>query len=382
NDDLIDFTDLFPTFAEAAEVNNLDKYGKIDGLSFYKRMLGKSDTSKQQLFFHYDPHPGFDTLARWVRDKTYKLYDSASPKRAGMFYNIQNDSNEIYPLDDSVLTTEEMTTKQKFRHILDTMETWPESPDIENAFVQNITDSSVVIGATIISKGASALTERGSTIDTAGSRPSLLKNRFIDNAVGLGKFTQKRIGLHSQTEYNYSLYAMNSNRSHSTNFARGDVFTLSKSPVQQPHFLNATLDDSSVTLKWDDAIFPDSGAAKAGYLLIYSTGIPSLKQYANAKPPEDAVLNGTIVSLNATLLPKLPATTVKISNLSKDSVYNFLLVPYTCNRANTATYNYLKEGALTTTTGVLFKAITAQSLYFITETDLVQLQNRESKQKH
>ena len=35
NDDLIDFTDFLPTFAQAANVKDLSKYGTLDGLSFY-----------------------------------------------------------------------------------------------------------------------------------------------------------------------------------------------------------------------------------------------------------------------------------------------------------------------------------------------------------
>ncbi len=93
NDDLIDFTDFLPTFARAAHNNNLSRYGTIDGLSFYSRMLGIEDTSKQQLFMHYCAHPGFDHLKRWVRDKNYKLYDSGNGS-SFKFYNIAKDVNE------------------------------------------------------------------------------------------------------------------------------------------------------------------------------------------------------------------------------------------------------------------------------------------------
>jgi arylsulfatase A len=353
NDDLIDFTDLFSTFAEAAHVNNLDKYENIDGLSFYSRMLGQEDTSKQQLFIHYDPHPGFDTLRRWVRDKTYKLYDATGFKKSGSFYNIENDSDEIYPLDDSVLTTEEIAIKQKFTNILDTMATWPDSPVLDSAFAKNITDSSATISAEIISEGASSLIERGSTIDTSGVRPLLPHKRLIDTTVALGRFSQTRSGLDPQTQYNYSLYAMNNNKSHSTNFIRGNFFTLSKAPVQQPSSFTAIADGCTINLKWTGAVFPDSGAAKAGYLLIYSTGMPSLKNNINGKSPEKIVANGSIIDLSPTLLPKLPATKTTLLNLSKDSIYHFLLVPYTSNRNNDLTYNYLTEGALTATSDSL-----------------------------
>ncbi len=92
NDDLVDFTDFFPTLAALGQVKDLGKYGSLDGVSFYKRLFSKSEDSiKTFVFSHYAPYQSnsFDTLTRWLRNKQYKLYDSTGSKVDKKFYNIQ-----------------------------------------------------------------------------------------------------------------------------------------------------------------------------------------------------------------------------------------------------------------------------------------------------
>jgi arylsulfatase A-like enzyme len=98
NNDLVDFTDFFPTFAEAAGITDLSAFDTLDGLSFYSRMLGISGPVKSKLFFHYCANPGLDGVRRWVRDKKYKLYGN------GSFFNIDADEEELQPLADPDLT--------------------------------------------------------------------------------------------------------------------------------------------------------------------------------------------------------------------------------------------------------------------------------------
>jgi hypothetical protein len=104
-------------------------------------------------------------------------------------------------------------------------------------------------------------------------------------------------------------------------------------------------------LKWSDAVFPKSGATKAGYLLIYSTELPILTETPNGKPPEQIVINGKIVRVTSVTLPQLPAGQVQLHNLSKNSACHFLLIPYTWNGSTDSTYNYLTEGARSVTIG-------------------------------
>ena len=350
NDDLVDFPDFLPTFAQFGKVTDLSEYGIIDGRSFYNVLFNKSYDAKQQLFCHYDPRPGFSDLQRWVRDKTYKLYDSTLTPKAGKFYNTVLDEKEIHPLSNSSLTLKELAIKQNFKNILDTIGNWPAAPDIEDASVRSITNSSAVVSANIISAGASPLIDRGSCLANPYiEAPYLQYGRLHDNVVALGKFSQKRTELTPQTFYRYSLYAMNSNASHSTNFVSGRFFTLSNPPLSQPQFLNATAGSTFVNLNWGNAKYPTFGAKSAGYLLVYSTAKIKIVKQPNGEPPDSVVVKGTIVPLAPTLLPKLPATSVKVTGLLPNTTYNFMLIPYTWDATDSETYNYLTQNALTTT---------------------------------
>ncbi len=346
--DLIDFTDFFPTLAQVANEANLNAYTPLDGMSFYDGMLGKPHTSKQQLFFVFDSHPGFTDYRRWARDKVYKLYDSSDAIKAKLFYNTVSNEAETAPINNAKITAAEKVIKQNFQRMLDTMGVWPDAPKLNNPSASNITESSATVTATIISSGSSQLIDRGSTIANANSQdPYLQVGRMYDTAVKMGTFSMTRTGLYPQMYYRYTLYAMNNNRAHSTDYAISDFYTLSMPPVTQPATFKATAQSSaSVNLTWGNAKYPPAaGAKKAGYLIVYSTGTIKLADQPNGKPPAAAVVNGTIVSTASTALPKLPPISVKVNGLQPSVTYNFLLVPYTWNGTITNTYNYLTLNA-------------------------------------
>ena len=114
NNDVIDFTDFFTTLAQAAEATDLSSYGILDGVSFFDAMLGKPHTPRQQLFFHYNQQPAFNTTRRWVQDQVYKYYDTKDPLKPGKFYNISTDADEKLPIANTKLTTAQKALKQKF----------------------------------------------------------------------------------------------------------------------------------------------------------------------------------------------------------------------------------------------------------------------------
>jgi arylsulfatase A len=349
NDDLIDFTDFFPTFAGLAHYRNLNKYGVLDGVSFYKRLFGKQDSVRSYLFSHYNPNPGYKSVFRWVRNKVYKLYDTSESTKYGKFYNIKTDPEENHPLEDSKLTSSERTLKANFRNILSTTPTWHAGPVVNNAAVLQVTSTSATMRAIIVNSGASRLIERGSTLspsDTAFYRLSHLPDSFI----ALGTFYQTRNQLLAQKKYYYSMYAMNANPANSTGYAFGTFYTLSRPPRKQPTTLTATASPCSVKLNWNNAGFSTSGATKAGYLLFYSAKSIVLNSSANGKAPSHVTTdpNTRMVNLQSSL-PALPAITATINGLSPDTLYYFNLIPYTWNGTNSATYNYLTMGALTTT---------------------------------
>ena len=310
-------------------------------------MLGIQDAAKQQLFMHYCPYPGFINLKRWVRDKNYKLYDSS----AGLsykFYNIRTDEKEKIPLNDSLLSAEEKAIKQRFKFILDSMPTWPRAPEINNAYATNVTENSATLTATIVNPGATALIDRGSTFARLGA-PYLDGGRMHDPFVNSGTFSESRIFPRAETQYKYSLYAMNANESHSTSFAIGSLYTLSAPPVAQPSYFEACTNSSSVLLSWGNAAFPKKGASQAGYAIFYSTDSIQLIKNPNGLSQSRITKNGILIPFAAKPVNEVNDTSLRISGLQKNLKYYFLLVPYTYNGITDSTCNYLTAGALTAT---------------------------------
>lgn len=104
NEDLIDSTDFLPTVMEAAGRPIPDSV-KLDGRSFYPRLLGQAGNPREWVFCHFDPRPGWDkdkfSRVRFVRGKRFKLYDD------GRLFDIPYDLKEkspIFPKDDDKKT--------------------------------------------------------------------------------------------------------------------------------------------------------------------------------------------------------------------------------------------------------------------------------------
>ena len=214
--------------------------------------------------------------------------------------------------------------------------------------MSSITSNSAILSATLVNAGATALVERGSNLNF-GENAFYYNNNRKDGIAELGSFSQKRTKLKPQTLYYYSLYGRNKNASHSLGYVFGTFYTLSSPPLKQPTTLTATTGACSIKLTWSNAAFPDSGATKGGYLLFYSAKNIVLNTNANGKPPSNVATDPRTRVLNLqTTLPSLTATTI-IGSLSSNTLYHFTLVPYTYDGINTLTYNYLTNGALTTT---------------------------------
>lgn len=93
-DDLIDFTDFFPTLAQiagAAVPENLP----VDGRSFLPQIKGRQGIPREWIFCHNDPRWGVWKPCRFVRDKRWKLYDD------GRLFDMQADLLERSPIRDS-----------------------------------------------------------------------------------------------------------------------------------------------------------------------------------------------------------------------------------------------------------------------------------------
>ena len=97
-DDLVDFTDIFPTLAEAAQIV-MPKIQRFDGVSFFPQLKGEKGNPRDWAFCWWDKNPAdirsnlaFEP-AIWMRTQRFKLY------HRGLFYDIQEDPEERSPLD-------------------------------------------------------------------------------------------------------------------------------------------------------------------------------------------------------------------------------------------------------------------------------------------
>ena len=87
--DLIDFTDFYPTLAEAAGVH-LDASDPIDGRSFLPRLRGQTGNPRDWVLCHYQPYWGKFIGQQFVRNQHYKRY------RDGGFYHVPVDLQEAH----------------------------------------------------------------------------------------------------------------------------------------------------------------------------------------------------------------------------------------------------------------------------------------------
>jgi Secretion system C-terminal sorting domain len=105
----------------------------------------------------------------------------------------------------------------------------------------------------------------------------------------------------------------------------------------------------SATLNWEGISFPSSGAAKAGYLLFYSTSAPSLLSSPNGKKPNNAVFNGTVVATTEASLPNLPVSSATASGLANGTTYTFMIVAYFWDGNDPSTYTYAAPATICVT---------------------------------
>ncbi|MEM7230957.1 MAG: beta-propeller fold lactonase family protein, partial [Planctomycetota bacterium] len=118
NEHLVDSTDFLPTVMEAAG-RPIPQSARIDGVSFYSQLFGKSDHVRPWVFCHYDPRPGWDKdqfrKLRFARDKRYKLYGS------GKLYDVPNDKLEQRPIFSANDTEASRAARERLARVLNDM---------------------------------------------------------------------------------------------------------------------------------------------------------------------------------------------------------------------------------------------------------------------
>ena len=112
-DDLIDFTDFFPTLAQIAGAE-IPETLTIDGKSFLPQLKGEKATPREWILCHYDPRWGVWKPCRFVQNKRWKLYDD------GRLFDLQADLLEKSPIRDGQ-DGEVPQIRRKFQRILDKM---------------------------------------------------------------------------------------------------------------------------------------------------------------------------------------------------------------------------------------------------------------------
>jgi arylsulfatase A len=94
--DLIDFSDFFPTLAELGGAR-LPQDRPIDGRSFAAQLRGQQGKPRDWIYCWYS-RPGGATGREFARNQRYKLY------RSGEFYDMENDRLEKRPLQPAAVS--------------------------------------------------------------------------------------------------------------------------------------------------------------------------------------------------------------------------------------------------------------------------------------
>jgi len=112
-DDLVDFSDFFPTLAEAAGAA-LPENVTIDGRSFLPQLHGRKGNPRQWLLCHYVSRRGRG-FKRFVRDKQWKLYHT------GELFDVQADPLEKSPIPQGEGGEQAADARRRFQAVLDSV---------------------------------------------------------------------------------------------------------------------------------------------------------------------------------------------------------------------------------------------------------------------
>jgi arylsulfatase A len=119
-DDLVDFTDLLPTIAEAIGIE-VPADWDTDGHSFLPQLKGEKSHPREWIFSHYNPihNERVNRLsARSFRDHRYRLYHD------GRFYDLVADPEEMQPIEQDKGSVEAEIVRKKFQRELDKLPAW------------------------------------------------------------------------------------------------------------------------------------------------------------------------------------------------------------------------------------------------------------------
>ncbi len=122
-EDLVDFTDIYQTFAELAGAD-VSGEADLDGRSFLPQLKGERGNPRNWVFCHYDPRWGKFTQSRFARDKQYKLYAD------GRFYDVNADELEKAGVKAEEVLGDVKDARIRLKAVLDKMPQAPLRPRI------------------------------------------------------------------------------------------------------------------------------------------------------------------------------------------------------------------------------------------------------------
>lgn len=316
NNNLVDFTDFLPSFANIANISIPD-YGPLDGVSFAEQLKGHNTTARQWIFNYYRPYPKRKQSQsfRWAQTATYKLYDTSTSKKQREFYNIQIDPEELNPLTNEKLTNEEKAIKQQLQHVINNyIEQGIALLDPPKVLLSTITDSSCAIYNYITSDGGSTIIASGAVWDTSHN-PRLENGNHTNenNPSYKGRFQSFINGLSDNTGYYVRSYAKN---------AAGTVYSKEVSfvtPLKPPLALPAShINSNGFLAKWDSINAADCYKVDVSTYNEFSIPNP-LKEtegFANSNAPEGWVFSNTFTFDTVAFGKASPAIQFKSTNQS------------------------------------------------------------------
>ena len=210
-------------------------------------------------------------------------------------------------------------------------------------------------------------TTTGIVSGTAPGSFSLPSGTTLVTTIASGStFSFNNTGLSSQTKYNYLIVPFTWDNSNAgtynyyiTSAPAANALTYSNPPTTQPTTFTATAASSTqINLAWNTATYPGTGASNTGYIILRRTDATD--------PTNSGVTNGvapgslTLASGTTLLTDVTSGGTLSYNNtgLSVSSQYNYMIIPYTWDGTNTATYNYF------TTTPKTANATTTAPVYY------------------
>ncbi|MGB0153391.1 MAG: sulfatase-like hydrolase/transferase [Verrucomicrobiales bacterium] len=120
--DLVDFTDIYPTLAQAAGVG-LSEDDPRDGVSFLPQLRGEKGTPREWILCHYQPYwnkkPG-----QWARTADFKLY------RDGRFFQPGEDLKEENNLSGRIDNEAALDVHDALQKLLDSAPPAPKDEEV------------------------------------------------------------------------------------------------------------------------------------------------------------------------------------------------------------------------------------------------------------